>query len=47
MGKAKYLSAFERGAKNTRLYQDLKRCWIFNTQQFPMCIHHPNDIQPT
>ena len=42
MGKTKYLSAFERGmvvgARRTGLCQELQRCWVFHTQQFPVCI---------
>ena len=40
----KYLSAFERamevGARRTGLCQELQRCWVFQTQQFPACIEN-------
>ena len=42
MGKTKYLSSFERGmvvgARLISLRQELQRCWVFHTQQFPVCI---------
>ena len=42
MGKTKDLSAFERGmvvgARHTGLCQELQRCWVFQSQQFPLCI---------
>ena len=48
MGKTKYLSVFERGmvvgARRTGLCQDLQRCWVFDAQQFPVCIK--NDPTP-
>ena len=54
MDKTEDLSAFERGmvvdARRTSLCQELQRCWVFHTQQFP--VHQewpttPKDIQPT
>ena len=55
MGKTTYLSSFERGvvvsARRTSLCQELKLCWIFHVQQFPMSIEngpptkgHPVDL---
>ena len=55
MGKTKYLSAFERDkivdAKQTGLSQELQRCWVFQTQQFSVCIKngpspkgHPDNL---
>ena len=42
MGKSKYLSAFEQGmvvgARRTGLCQELQCCWVFHSQQFPVCI---------
>jgi hypothetical protein len=42
MGKTKYQSAFEQGmvvgARRTGLCQELQRCWVFHTQQFPVSI---------
>ena len=42
MGKTKDLSVFEWsmvvGAMCTSLCQELQRCWVFHTQQFPVCI---------
>jgi hypothetical protein len=42
MGNTKELSVFERGlvvgARRTGLCQELQRCWVFHTQQFPVCI---------
>ena len=42
MGKTKNVSAFERavvvGAMHTSLCQELQRCRVFHTQQFPVCI---------
>ena len=42
MGKTKYLSAFERGtvvgARHIGLCEELQRCWVFNTQTFPVRI---------
>jgi hypothetical protein len=42
MGKTQYLSAFEWGmvvgAERTGLCHELQRCWVFHTQQFPVCI---------
>ena len=26
------------GARSTGLCQELQRCWVFHTQQFPVCI---------
>ena len=42
MGKTKDWSAFEWGmvvgARRTVLCQELQCCWVFHTQQFPVCI---------
>ena len=42
MGKTKDLSVFEWsmvvGAMCTSFCQELQRCWVFHTQQFPVCI---------
>jgi hypothetical protein len=42
MGKTKYLSALEQGmaegARCSGLCQELQRCWVFHTQQFPVCM---------
>jgi hypothetical protein len=42
MGKTKDFSAFEQGvvvcARRTCLFKELQRCWLFHTQQFPVCI---------
>jgi hypothetical protein len=42
MGKPEHGSAFERGivvgARRTGLCQELQRCWVFHTQQLPVCI---------
>ena len=42
MEKTKDLSAFERGMvvgpRRISLCQELQRCWVFHTQQFPVCI---------
>ena len=44
MGKTKYLSVFELGmavgARHTSLCQELQRCWVFHSQQFPVCINN-------
>jgi hypothetical protein len=51
MGKTKYLSAFERGmvvgARRTGLCQELQRCWVFHSQQFPVCIKNGPPPQRT
>ena len=48
MVKTKDLSAFEQGMvvgpRRTGLCQELQRCWVFHTQQFPVCIK--NDPPP-
>ena len=42
MGKTKDLSAFEWGmvvgARRISLCQELQRCCVFHSQQFPVCI---------
>jgi hypothetical protein len=47
----KYFSAFERGmvvgARCTGLCQELQRCWVFQPQQFPVCIKNGNTTQKT
>ena len=44
MGKTKGLSAFERGmalgGRSIVFCQELQRCWIFNAQQFPVCVNN-------
>ena len=44
MDKTKDLSAFERGmvegARRTGLCQELQRCWVFNSHQFPVCVEN-------
>ena len=46
MGKTKYLSAFEQGMYGTAvgLCQELQHCWVFQAQQFTVCIK--NDPPP-
>ena len=42
MSKTKYLYAFEPGmvvgARCTGLCKELQHCWVFQAQQFPVCI---------
>jgi hypothetical protein len=42
MCNTKYLSAFQWGmvvgARCTSLCQEMQQCWVFHTQQFPMCL---------
>jgi hypothetical protein len=50
MGKTDDLSAFERGmvcGRCTGLCQELQRCWVSLTQQFPICIKHGPPPQRT